>query len=185
MNAASSQIGSRLTIYEDSVLMNKVIDKLTWSLSNRGYYIPIYTRCGSMSEARLTLSPTIYLLSNYNKRNKISDDDFRELLASSIRERKILEDICSDDFEFVHGRDQVLPRSAVFFYEDQPQEILEFIQSMDADSLVSWAFNSQGKYHRPLKLLPIVAQKLLIYGILLHTGNDSREIILHDIIKYP
>lgn len=176
MNAAFSQTGSRLTIYEDSVLMKKVTDELTWSLSNRGYYIPIYTRCDSLSEAKLTLSPTIFLLSSYKKHNEISNDDFRGLIASSIRDKKVLEDICSEDFEYLYGRDRVLARSVAFICDTQPQEALEFIKSMNVDSLISWAFNSDGFYHRNFKLLPIVAQQLLIYGILLHTGTGIETI---------
>ena len=185
MKAASSQTDHRLTIYEDSVLMKKVTDKLTWSLSNRGYYIPIYTRCDSLSDAKLTLSPTIFLLSSYSNRHEISDDDFRELLASSIRDKKVLEDICPDDFEFLYGRDRVLGRSAAFICDTQPQEALEFIKAMSVDSLISWAFNSEGDYHRSFKLLPIVAQQLLNYGILLHTGTGIETIWYIDILEYP
>lgn len=185
VKAAYSQTGPRRTIYEDSVLMKKVTDKLTWSLSNRGYYIPIYTRCDSSSDAKLTLSPTIFLLSSYRNRHDISDDVFRELLASSIRDKKILEDVCTDDFEYLYGRDRVLARSVAFVCDTQPQEFLAFIKSIDVDSLVSWAFNSDGVYHRSFKLLPIVAQQLMLYGILLHTGTGIESIWYIDILKYP
>ncbi|MBO4307895.1 MAG: hypothetical protein J5848_06255, partial [Bacteroidales bacterium] len=47
MKAAFPQLGPRRTIYEDTALMKEVIDKITYSISNRGYYIPIYTRCDS------------------------------------------------------------------------------------------------------------------------------------------
>ena len=181
-NATFSQIGTRHTIYEDTALMRKVTYELTWSLSNRGYYIPIYTRCDSTSEAKLTLSPTIYLLSNYNKRNDISDDDFRELLSSCIRDKKVLEDICRDDFEYLYGRDKELPRSVAFICETQPAEFKEFLDSMDVDSLISWAFNSHFCYCRSFELLPMVAERLLLYGIMLHTGHDIEEITYHDIL---
>ena len=183
VRAAYSQPNPRHTIYEDSVLMKNVTDKLTWSLSNRGYYIPIYTRCDSSSDAKLTLSPTIFLLSSYSNRHKISDDDFRELLASSIRDKKILEDICTDDFEYLYGRDRVLGRSVAFVCDTQPQEFLAFIKSIDVDSLISWAFNSDGCYHRSFELLPIVAQQLMLYGILLHTGPGIETIWYIDILK--
>ncbi|MBR1766215.1 MAG: hypothetical protein IJ745_04135 [Bacteroidales bacterium] len=165
--------------------MKKVTDKLTWSLSNRGYYIPIYTRCDSSYDAKLTLSPTIFLLSSYSNRHEISNDDFRELLASSIRDKKVLEDICADDFEFLYGRDRVLARSVAFVCDTQPQEFLSLIKSIDIDSLISWAFNSDGVYHRSFKLLPIVAQQLMLYGILLHTGTGIESIWYIDILKYP
>lgn len=185
MKAACSQTVSRPTIYEDSVLMKKVTDKLTWSLSNRGYYIPIYTRCDSLSDAKLTLSPTIFLLSSYSNRHEISDDGFRELLASSIRNKKVLEDICTDDFEYLYGRDRVLARSVAFVCDTQPQEFLVYIKSMDVNSLISWAFNSDGVYHRSFELLPIVAQQLLLYGILLHTGTGIETIWYIDVLREP
>lgn len=185
MKAACSQTGPRLTIYEDSVLMKKVTDELTWSLSNRGYYIPIYTRCDSSSDAKLTLSPTIFLLSSYRNRHEISGDDFRELLANSIKDKKVLEDVCSEDFEYLYGRDRVLGRSVGFVCDAQPQDVLEFIKSMNVDSLISWAFNSDGCYCRSFHILPIVAQQLLNYGILLHTGMNIKTIWYIDILKYP
>ena len=180
MKAVYSQLGPRHTIYEDTALMRKVIDELTYSLSNRGYYIPIYIRCDSMSEPSLTLSPTIYLLESYQKRNEITNDGFRELLASCIRERKVLEDICPEDFRYLYGRDKVLARSVVFIYKTQPREDVEFIESMDVDSLVSWAFDSEG-YCRSFRLLPLVAQRMLLYGILMPTGHDIKDIWYDDI----
>lgn len=183
MRALYSQPGTRSTIYEDSTFMRLVTDELTWSLSNRGYYIPIYTRCDSASEAKLTLSPTIFLLSSYEKRNEISDDDFRKLMVSSISDKKVMEDICPSDFEFLYGRDRVFGRSVGFVCDTQPQEFLEFIKSMEVDSLISWAFNSKGEYHRSFKLLPIVAEKLLLYGILLHTGEGIETIWYVDMWK--
>lgn len=183
MRISYSQTVMRPTIYEDSTFMRYVTDELTWSLSNRGYYIPIYTRCDSASEAKLTLSPTIYLFSSYEKRNKISGNDFRELIASSIRDKKVLEDICPNDFDYLYGRDRVLGRSAVFVCETQPQEFLEFIRSMDVFSLVSWAFNSKGEYYRSFKLFPIVAEQLLLYGILLHTDMGIETIWYIDMWK--
>ena len=176
MKAAFPQLGPRRTIYEDTALMKEVIDKITYSISNRGYYIPIYTRCDSVSEAKLTLLPTIYLLENYNKRNDISYNDFRELLSYSIREKKVMEDICPDDFEYLYGRDRVLARSVAFICDTLPQDFLEFIDTMDVDSLISWAFNSHLCYCRSFNLLPMVAQRLLLYGVLLHTGHDIEEI---------
>ena len=185
MKAACSQTVPRRTIYEDSVMMKKVTDEITRFLSNRGYYIPIYTRCDSSSDAKLTLSPTIFLLSSYSKRHEISNDDFRELLASSIREKKVLEDICSDDFEYLYGRDRVLFRSVAFICDTQPQETLDFIKAMSVDELISWAFNSEGDYHRSFDILPIVAQQLLNYGILLHTGTGIETIWYIDILERP
>lgn len=185
MMTVFSQTNNRPTIYEDSVLMKRVTDKLTWSLSNRGFYIPIYTRCDSLSDAKLTLSPTIFLLNSYSNRHEISDDDFRELLASSIRDKKVLEDICPDDFEYLYGRDRILARSVAFVCDTQPQEFMDLIKSMDVDSLISWAFNSHGEYHRSFKLLPIVAQQLLVYGIILHTGTGIEYIWYIDTLKNP
>ena len=180
-----SQESTRRTIYEDTALMRKVTYKLTWSLSNRGFYIPIYTRCDSTSEAKLTLSPTIYLLESYSKRNDISDDDFRELLSSCVREKRCLNDICQDDLEYLYGRDKVLARSVAFICDTQPQEFQDFLDSMDIDALISWAFNSDGCYYRSFDLLPMVAQRLLLYGVLLHTAHDIEEIWRIDVSKEP
>lgn len=180
-----SQESTRRTIYEDTALMRKVTYELTWSLSNRGFYIPIYTRCDSTSEAKLTLSPTIYLLESYSKRNDISDDDFRELLSSCVREKKCLNDICQDDLEYLYGRDKVLARSVAFICDTQPQEFQDFLDSMDVDALISWAFNSDGFYYRSFDLLPMVAQRLLLYGVLLHTAHDIEEIWRIDVSKEP
>lgn len=175
----------RHTIYEDTVLMGKVIEELTYSISNRGYYIPVYTRCDSLSEVVLTLSPTVYLFDNYKKRHEVSGGDFKRLLSSHIRENTIWDDICPDDFEYLYGRDRVWARSVAFVCDTQPQEFLAFIKSMDVDSLISWAFNSDGVYHRSFELLPIVAQQLMLYGILLHTGTGIESIWYIDILKYP
>ena len=183
MNTVYSQLGPRHTIYEDTALMRMVTDELTWSLSNRGYYIPIYTRCDSASRTVLTLSPTIFLLKSYRKRNEITDDGFRELLASSIRERRVLEDVCPCDFEFLYGRDKALGRSAAFVCEAYLRETTEFIESMDVDSLVSWSFNSDGYYCRSYRLLPLIAKRMLLYGILLHTGLGIDEITHDDIYR--
>lgn len=175
--------GPRLTIYEDSALMREVIEELTSSLSNRGYYIPIYTRGDSMMDAKLTLSPAIFLLRNYRKRNDISDVDFLELLPSCILDKKVLEDICPDDFEKLYGRDRILERSIAFICDSQPRDFLRFIESIDVDTLIAWAFNSKGYYRRSLKLLPIVAERLLLYGILLNPGQGVETISRHDIDK--
>lgn len=175
----------RHTIYEDTILMGKVIEELTYSISNRGYYIPVYTRCDSLSEVVLTLSPTVYLFDNYKKRHEVSGGDFKRLLSSHIRENTIWDDICPDDFEHLYGRDWVVRKSIPFICESQPQEFVEFVKSMDAESLVSWAFDSEGLYCRSYKLLPIVAFQLLHYGILLHVGETYKTIWYVDIQKYP
>ena len=122
-------------------------------------------------------------MESYNKRNEISDDDFRELLATSIRDKKVLEDVCPDDFEYLYGRIKALPRSVAFICDTQPQEALDFLESMDVDTLVSWAFNSDRFYYRSFDLLPMVAQRLLLYGIILHTGHSIEEIVYRDYAK--
>lgn len=165
--------------------MRKVTDELTWSLSNRGYYIPIYTRCDSTSDAKLTLSPSWYLFTNYSLRKDILKNNFRELISNVIRNKGVLDNICLDDFEYLYGRDRVLTRSVVFICSTQPQEFQDFLDSMDVDSLISWAFNSKGHYHREFEQLPMVAQRLLLYGIILAPNHGIEEITYYDVSKDP
>lgn len=153
------------SIYDDSVLMEIVLKELTWSLSNRGYYVPITTRCDSTSEIKLTLACTWDLWLSYSKRNNISQNEFRELISSTIMSGNVMYDICSDNFKYLYGRDSVLGRAVAFECDILPQKSATILQSPDIKALMSWAFDSRGYYRRDLQLLPYVAYRLLPYGI--------------------
>ena len=153
------------SIYDDSILMENVLKELTWSLSNRGYYVPITTRCDSTSEIKLTLACTWDLWLSYSKRNNISQEEFRKLISSKIIKGNVMYDICSEDFKYLYGRDRVLGRAVAFECDTLPQENATILQSPDIEALMSWAFDSRGYYRRELQLLPYVAYRLLPYGI--------------------
>lgn len=181
-NVVFSQTYERSTIYNDSVLMKKVVDNLTWSISNRGYYVPILTCCDSVFGLQMTLSSTGDLFRNYSKCNVISHDDFRKLIANAIKNNSVLDDICPDDFRYLYGRDRRTARAIVFMCDSQcPQELDGLLLSTDFNMLFSWAFDSKGRYRQSLRFLPIVAHKLMQYGIVLICGIGTDEIYYDDL----
>lgn len=153
------------SIYDDSVLLEDVLKELTWSLSNRGYYVPIITRCDSSSKIKLTLACTWDLWLSYSKRNNISQEEFRNLISSKIKNKEVLCDICPEVFKYLYGRDRVFGRAVAFECDTLPPKSVAILQSSDIDALMSWAFDSRGYYRRELQLLPYIAYKLLPYGI--------------------
>lgn len=155
------------SILDDSVIMADVLKELTWSLSKRGYYIPIFTRCDSTSKIRLTLASMWDLWLSYGKRNNIPQDEFRELISSRIKSGGVMYDICPEDFEYLYGRDSVLGRGVAFECDTLPPESVANVQSQDIEALMSWAFDTRGYYKRELQWLPYVAYRLLPYGIVL------------------
>lgn len=183
-NVVFSQSYERSTIYNDSVLMKKVVEELTWSVSNRGYYIPILTCCDNMSDIKLTLSSMGDLLRNYSNRNRISINDFRELIATTIKNSNILDGICTDDFKFLYGRDNVTARAIVFMCDSQcPNELNEILSSSDFYTFFSWAFDSKGRYQQSFQLLPHVAHHLMQYGIVLICGMGTDDIYYDDLLN--
>lgn len=157
--------------------MEKVVVELTWSMSNRGYYIPILTRCDAMSDTKMTLASTNGLLQNYRRRDSVSADAFRELIASTIKGNNVLEGICPEDFKYVYGRDRLTARAYAFVCDSPcPQELEVFLYSSDFDTLFSWAFDSKGRYRQSLQVLPFVAYRLMQYGIVLICGMGTDDI---------
>lgn len=169
---ANAQVTSSDTILNNSAITKQIADASTRYLSRRGYYIPIYTQCDNMSNPVLTLSTPWDLWLNYKKRHDISEENFRQLLSLTIQEGKVLNGICKDDFEYLYGRDDFSINPFVIISDTLPKNA-DFIMNSDVKILLTWAFDSEHKYKRMIKSLPLIAYRLMQHGILLSQGCED------------
>ena len=103
------------TINNDSLDMKRIVsEELTWSLSRRNYYVPIYVRCNDSSNVQLILATSWDLYCNYQYRYSVSDDIFRQILRKAIEQNDTLRGICTQDFEHLYDSKKSLSRGQVF-----------------------------------------------------------------------
>lgn len=130
--------------YIDYDTKETILYELTWSLSQRNYYIPIYVRCNDSSKVFLCLASSGDLFLNYQCRNSISADDFRKILVEKIADNDTLNGICNSDFEHLYKPSKYfysyLPRGITFITLATPRRMK--YASSNKDTLLATFFDS-------------------------------------------
>ena len=152
-------------------IVDNISEEFTWSLSRRNYFVPIYVRCNDSSDVQLCLATSWDLFCNYQYRNSLSEDDFRQLLKKTIIHNDTLYDICAQDFEFLYNSDHGLLRGIAFvsIVDGNSFKCLKY----DKDVIIRMFFDGRKCYRGEMSNLPAVAYRLKDYGILLRCTDEG------------
>ena len=151
---------------DDSIdLRGIVVEELTWSLSRRNYYIPIYVRCDDSSNVQLILATSWDLYCNYQYRYSVSEDKFRQILRKTTEQNDTLQGICIQDFEHLYDSNKGLFRGQVFVSKVN-KYTCKYL-NYDRVVLVDEFFDGRKCYKGDMKILPVIAYRLKEFGILL------------------
>ena len=148
-----------------------VLEELTWSLSRRNYYVPLYVRCNDSSDVQLILATSWDLYCNYQYRYSVSEDDFRQLLRKTIEQNDTLQGICTLDFEYLYDSNKGLFRGITFVSKANKYNYKYL--NYDKAVLLNNYFDKLKYYKGDIKILPVIACRLLEFGILLIYTNDG------------
>lgn len=161
-------------------IADNISEELTWSLSRRNYLVPIYVKCNDSSDVQLCLATSWDLFCNYQYRNSLSEDEFRQLLKKTIKQNDTLQGICAQDFEFLHNSTHGLSRGVAFvtILNGNGLKYLKY----DKDVIIRMFFDSRKCYKGDMSNLPAIAYRLKDYGVLLKFSNDG--IIYCDVSKH-
>ena len=156
----------------DSISMKEIIsEELTWSLSRRNYYVPLFVRCDDSSNVQLVLATSWDLFCNYQYRYSISEDNFRQLLRKTIEQRDTLQGVCTLDFEYLYDSNKGLFRG-VAFVSKVNKYTCKYL-NYDKAALVNVFFDRRRCYIGDMNILPAIAYRLKEFGILLIYTNDG------------
>ncbi len=156
----------------DSLGMKEIVsEELTWSLSRRNYFVPIYVRCDDSSPVKLVLATSWDLYCNYQYRYSVSEDTFRQLLRKAIEQNDTLQGICTQDFEHLYNPNKSMFRGVVFVSKvnNYTCKYLNY----DKIVLINDFFNGRKCYKGDMRILPIIAYRLKEFGVLLRYSNDG------------
>lgn len=160
------------TINNDSLDMKRIVsEELTWSLSRRNYYVPIYVRCNDSSNVQLILATSWDLYCNYQYRYSVSDDIFRQILRKAIEQNDTLRGICTQDFEHLYDSKKSLSRGQVFVSKLN-KYTCKYL-NYNKDVLVNEFFDGRKCYTGDMRILPVIAYRLKEFGILLIYTNEG------------
>ena len=148
-----------------------VLEELTWSLSRRNYYVPLYVRCNDSSDVQLILATSWDLYCNYQYRYSFSEDDFRQLLRKTIEQNDTLQGICTQDFEYLYDSNKGLFRGMTFV--SKVNKYNGKYLNYDKAVLLNDYFDKRKYYKGDMKILPVIACRLKEFGILLIYTNDG------------
>jgi hypothetical protein len=152
-------------------LRRGIAEELTWSISRRNYFVPIYIQCDDSSDVQLCLATSWDLFCNYQYRHSISGEDFRQLLKRAIEQCDTLSNICIYDFEYLYGSYRQL-RRGVSFVSQENEHNLKCLAN-NRDYLLKTFFDGWRRFCGDYNILPSVAYRLMEYGILLRYDIDG------------